>query len=326
MTTTHDIDLNPQTPKLRGQRLPELADLYLADISRRNQAKTINGYRLKLRYFMTWWEDAGPAYNYEIGADQLAEFGRWLERQPISYNTRKDALRRLAQMLKWGFRRKAIPFDLSLDVPAATGSPPAKMPIELETLSRLMAATERTEDPTRNAAIIAILAGTGARCEEAAAIRIEQITIYADGAGQIRLTVTKNDKERIVAFDAATGQHLRRWLDEQGTQAGPLFPSRTGGRGRPLTPSGLYKIVAELAQLAGVREQVRGPHDLRRMFATVWSRRMKGESYGQLLQQQLGHASWATTQLYSLQNSADVLQAMRSAAASPLAMLAEMAR
>ena len=317
----HDINLSPDAPALNARHLPDLIDLYLKDVSRRDQSKTARGYRAKLQFFLDWWKIEAAKRDYLLSVDDLRDFARHLEGLPISYHTRNDALRRLRQVLRWAFHRNMIGVDLSLDVPSATGSPPAKTPVEVETLARLLAAASNTRQPLRDVALIATLAGTGVRCEEAAAMRLEDLTIYADGSGFISLHVAKNDKPRIVAFDAATGRHLRRWIDELPTTAGPLFPSRTGQGKKSLSPSGLYKLVVDLAVSAGVRDQVRGPHDLRRMFATLWSRRLRGESYGQLLQKQLGHASWATTQTYSLQDAGDVLDAMRACAVSPVAQV-----
>ena len=317
----HDINLAPERAALNAARFPDLIDLYLSDIARRDQPETARGYRCKLQFFVTWWTIEAPARGFLLSGDDLADFGRWLEGLEISYHTRNDALRRLRQVFRWAFQRKMIPVDLSLDVPTAAGSPPAKTPLDTDALIALFGAASQTRQPVRDCALIAILAGTGARCEEAAAMRVEALTIYADGSGYVALKVTKNDKPRTVAFDAATGRYLRRWLDLLGATAGPLFPSRTGRGAKALTPSGLYKLVVDLATAAGVRDRVRGPHDLRRMFATVWSRRLRGESYGQLLQKQLGHASWATTQAYSLQDAGDILEAMRRAPVSPVALV-----
>jgi len=327
--TVHDINLAPVAPTLRANRIGDLIDLYLGEIARRRQQKTADGYRAKLSYFLDWWGAVGPAYDWLLGADALADFARHLEGlptakgEPLGYHTRNDALRRLRQVLHWAFKRGRVAVDLADDVPEPSGSPPSKTPVELAALAALLEAAAHGDNPARDAAIVAMLAGTGVRCEEAAAMLVEEVTLYADGSGFVHLTITKFDKERIVAFDGATGAYVCRWLDVSPRSSGPLFPSRTGRRTRPLSPSGIYKVVVALADAAGVRSVIRGPHDLRRMFATLWARRLRGESYGQLLQKQLGHASWATTSQYALQDYGDVLEVMRGAAVSPLAQLAQ---
>lgn len=317
-----DIDLAPTAPALNARRIADLVERFVLDVGRRRQNQTANGYRSKLNYFLDWWSIAGPQRDYLLSAADLADYARHIDNSGLSYHTRNDALRRLRQMFRWAFLHGYVSIDLSADVPAASGSAPTKLPVELETLAALLSAAAESEDSIRNSAIVAMLAGTGARCEEVAAMQVERLTMYADGSGYVDLTRTKNDKPRIVAFDSATGEYIRKWLDTLDRRRGPLFPSRTGGRQVALTPSGIYKIVVGLAETAGVREQVRGPHDLRRMFATLWTRKLRGEGNGQLLQKQLGHASWATTQQYALQDYGDVIDVVRSAQVSPLAQLA----
>ena len=77
-------------------------------------------------------------------------------------------------------------------------------------------------------------------------------------------------------------------------------------------------MVLDTADLAGVDVET---HDLRRMFATVWTRKLRGEAYGQLLQTQLGHANYATTAIYALQQVDDVLEALRQQPVSSIALL-----
>lgn len=325
----HEIDLSPRTPRLHARLLSELIDLYLRDVGRKAQTETVRGYRAKLRHVVEWWSVAGPAGGWTLGGDELAALNVHLttlvsERgEPLSYNTRNDVLRRLRQCLRWAYEKRYVTVDLSDEVPPAHGAPPLRHPVELEALAKLLAAARRGAAAGRDVALIALLAGTGIRCEECAALRVHDVTLYADGSGYAVLAkVVKLDKPRIVGIDAATGVQVRPWLDSL-SAASPLFPSRNGGGMRALSPAGVYKLVVRLAELAGVREQVQGPHDLRRMFATLWMRRLPGAGYGELLQRQLGHASFATTQRYSLQDVDQVLQVMRQEACSPMAQLAE---
>ena len=152
-------------------------------------------------------------------------------------------------------------------------------------------------------------------------MRVQQITIYSDRSGVAYIEEAENDKPRYVAFDSATGKIIDAYLvslEQAFGAGGPLFRSRKGYN-QPLTPSGIYKTIIRLAHAAGVHDQVRGAHDLRRMFATMWAKKLRGEGYGHLLQKQLGHQSFETTQAhYILQDVGDVLQAMQS---EPAALL-----
>lgn len=326
---TYTIDLSPKSPRLHARQLPELIERFLEVIAYSNQPKTAYGYRAKLRYVVDWWLETGPASGWMLGAEELATLNDYLEGvivstgEPMSYNSRADVLRRLRQCLRWAKNRGYIPIDLSDDVPAARGMTPDRKPVELEALARLLAAARAGDNPGRDVALLALLAGTGIRCEECAALLVEDVTLYADASGYAVLRRTKLDKPRTVGIDIATGAELRPWLDVLQVRQRPLFPSRNGGGQRPLSSSGVYKLVVRLAEVASVRDQVRGAHDLRRMFATLWMRRLPGKGYGELLQRQLGHANFATTQRYSLQDIDQVIQVMRAEAASPMAQLAE---
>lgn len=325
----YEIDLSPRAPRLYAKLLPDLIELYLREASRSTQEKTVYGYRAKLRHVLAWWDAAGPESGWMLGADELAALNVHLESvisergEPLSYNSRLDVLRRLRQVLRWAYLRKYVPVDLADDVPAPRGMAPVRHPVELEALAKLLAAARQGGTAGRDVALVALLAGTGVRCEEAAALRVKDVTLYADGSGYVALPVTKLDEPRTVALDGATGALLRPWLDMVGVPDAPLFPSRNGGGSRSLSPDGTYKLVVRLAEAAGVRAQIRGAHDLRRMFATLWMRKLPGAGYGELLQRQLGHKNFATTQRYSLQDAGQVLQVMREERCSPIAQLAE---
>jgi integrase len=313
----HEINLSDNLACLNGAHLDRLMEAYLADRLRRVQAKTVAGYRFKLRPFLDWWRGVGPSCNWLLSEDDLADYETYLQTMlNWAWSTRSDALRRLRQMFRWAHKRGHVAIDFSLYVPTTRGAPTAKTPVDINALAQMLEACWKMGNPLRNRTVIAILAGTGLRREECASLRVESITIMADGAGYLDPSVTKNDKPRLVAFDAATGEYIKRWLDVLGKTSGPLFPSRKGGGA--LSPDGVYKVVMDAALLAGVDAET---HDLRRMFATVWSRTLRGESYGQLLQKQLGHANYETTTLYSLQDVSDVLDVMRKTAVSPLALL-----
>lgn len=319
------IDLTPVAPALDGKNLLELIDLFVADHRHNRSPKTARGYEQKLRYFTEWWQRTHSSYDNLLTEAALTDFAVHLETivsrrgKPLSWHTRNDVLRRLSQMFTWSHRRGYIAVNFAEFVPSARGAQPLRKPLDLSVLRRLFDAASQNKHAQRNCAILAVLAGTGIRCEECSALLVENITVYADGSGYIKLDVTKNDKPRIVAFDTETGNHLRNWLDRLDNQSGPVFPSRKGKNA--LTASGIYKMIRTLAETAGVRDSIRGAHDLRRLFATVWTRTLRGEGYGQLLQKQLGHASYAMTAQYALQDVEDVLEVMRDRQVTPVSLI-----
>ncbi|MBX3014648.1 MAG: tyrosine-type recombinase/integrase [Caldilineaceae bacterium] len=311
------INLDSTVPALDAKQLVHLIELFLADHRRKNQPTTVKGYRFRLKPFINWWQSVGPDCGWILSGDDFADYVRYLDELGWGYNSRRDGVKRLRQVFRWAHQRGHVPVDFALYIPSTKGAPPVRPPLSLDDLAALLNACWRMAYPLRNRAIIAALAGTGLRREECAALRTTDLIFQADGAGYLSPPITKNDKPRVVAFDAATGAYLRQWLDVLPGD-GPLFPSRNGGASLSLSPDGLYKVVLDAAALAGVRVET---HDLRRMFATTWSRKLRGEAYGQLLQLQMGHASYNTTAIYNLQQAEDVLNALRSAPISPIAQI-----
>jgi site-specific recombinase XerD len=102
--------------------------------------------------------------------------------------------------------------------------------------------------------------------------------------------------------DSATGANRRR--DDH--PDGPLFLSR---RGRPLSPSDVRRRLERHLDRASVPEGT-SPHTLRHSFATHL---LEGGADLRSIQELLGHASLATTQVYTHVSAAHLRKAYRTA-------------
>jgi len=122
-------------------------------------------------------------------------------------------------------------------------------------------------------------------------------------SGALFVAAGKGHKQRYVRFDEYTGKYLIAWLTARGRSGGPLFRSQRGGR---LTPKALAEVVQTIARRAGLEAKIKGPHDLRRLFATNWTRTHRGEGFMQPLSLQLGHTDAKMTLLYSKQGFGDI--------------------
>jgi site-specific recombinase XerD len=318
------IRLDPERPSLDARNLDALIDLWLKDRRRRLSAKTAAGYEEKIKYFREWWQVNGVTVNWQLTEDVLLDFNAHLSArisrfgEPLGYHTRHDCLRRLRQMFIWAHGKGYISNDYSYLIPQPEGEAKLRVAAPLDCLRRLIEATAQSPYPTRDRAILAVLLGTGVRRAECASVNVEWVRIDADGSGELQVVAkrvkNRNVHQRRVAFDAATGNHIAAQLDSMVGNHGPLFPSR---RGQRLTPIGVYRVVKKLIDLAGLSDQIQGPHDLRRYFATYYSRNRRGENYGHLLSKQLGHSNYRMTTNYSLQDIDDV----REVIISPFALL-----
>jgi integrase/recombinase XerD len=149
--------------------------------------------------------------------------------------------------------------------------------------------------PPRDAALLEILYATGARVAEAAGLREEHVDF---GLGVVRV-FGKGSKERVVPMGARAAERLRAWLPRR---EGPwVFPGK-GGRG-PMRRETAWRIVVRWSRAAGLPGV--HPHTLRHSFATHL---LEGGAHLRAVQEMLGHASVATTQIYTHVDSSRLMK------------------
>lgn len=138
----------------------------------------------------------------------------------------------------------------------------------------------------RDAALLELLYATGARVSEAVGLKVAEVDF---GLGVVRL-FGKGSKERVVPLGGRAAERVRAWL---ALRSGPwVFPGR-GGRG-PMRRETAWRIVERVARGCGVPGM--HPHMLRHSFATHL---LEGGAHLRAVQEMLGHASVATTQIYT---------------------------
>jgi len=162
-------------------------------------------------------------------------------------------------------------------------------------VARLMG-SPRGDDPLalRDRALLELMYACGLRASEAIDLELSDLD-FEEGLLRTR---GKGSKERIVPIGsralAALGVYCRggRPVLQGSVPQSRLFLNR---RGAPLTRQGLYKIVQGHARRVGLEHQM-SPHTLRHTFATHL---LSGGCDLRSLQEMLGHADLATTQLYT---------------------------
>jgi integrase/recombinase XerD len=170
----------------------------------------------------------------------------------------------------------------------------------------------------RDRCLLAMLYATGMRASEAAGLKLNDVN--AD-LGVIRV-LGKGNKERIVPVAASALELVKEYLgatitapsrdaDEDATieatpgrGSQPAAPHRRPGdcqnvflsrTGKPLAREDIFRLVKKYVRRAGVRGQV-SPHTLRHCFATQL---LCGGADLRSVQEMLGHADVATTQIYT---------------------------
>jgi integrase/recombinase XerD len=146
----------------------------------------------------------------------------------------------------------------------------------------------------RDRALLELMYACGLRASEAIGIEVPDIDLEL---GVLRAR-GKGSKERVVPIGRAAVEAVRIYL-ERGRPAlvhgGIVAHLFVNFRGEPLTRQGLYKIVRRHATTAGLADRM-SPHTLRHTFATHL---LAGGCDLRSVQEMLGHADVATTQLYT---------------------------
>jgi len=180
-----------------------------------------------------------------------------------------------------------------LDLPRRrTRLPRTLSPGEVERL--IQAANGTTPRALRDRALVELLYGAGLRVSEA--VGLEKNGVDLDE--RLVRSIGKGDKERIVPLGRNAADALRRYL----SRGRPFLDSRhrpelfLNARGGPLTRAGAFLILRRLAEKAGLEPTRIHPHLLRHSFATHL---LEGGADLRSVQEMLGHADLATTELYT---------------------------
>ncbi len=167
--------------------------------------------------------------------------------------------------------------------------------LSAEEVSRLLAAPSGGEAPAlRDRALLELFYSSGLRVSELAGLTLQQL----DLEGGFLRVFGKGSKERVVPVGGRAREALASWL----TAGRPRFVKKATGsqlflnnRGTALSRVMLWMIVKKYAKRAGIVRNVK-PHLLRHSFATHL---LGGGADLRAIQEMLGHANIATTQIYT---------------------------
>ncbi len=297
---------------MEAEHLNALIDLWLASLD--VNAITYRTYKDRIRCFRRWWEQAGPAKDWRLTETMLQGFEIYLRTKssrfgkPMTYMTRYMTIRVVRQMFIWASTKGKIDKNYGLWLPFPSGDPPKRKAPKPEHLARLMLAAAESPQALRDQAIIAFLIGTGCRRAEVAGLKVEDLTILADGSGTATVTGKRTSANptgvRDVGFSASTGKWLVQYLDETGITAGSLWPLGYWGH---LGPQGVYQMVKRTIERAGLEEYIQGPHDLRRSFATILGKLHRdAPAWADLIRRQMGHKHYSQTTGYISDDAEDI--------------------
>jgi integrase/recombinase XerC len=186
-------------------------------------------------------------------------------------------------------------------------------PIQMTAAKRLADADERAGESretwilARDAAVMALLYGSGLRISEA--LGLKRRDVPRPGEGDVLIVTGKGNKTRMVPV---LQNVLALIADYVAICPYPLAaegPAFVGARGGPLSPRIVQLTMARLRGALGLAETAT-PHALRHSFATHLLAR-GGDL--RAIQELLGHASLSTTQIYTGIDTERLLEVYRTA-------------
>jgi integrase/recombinase XerD len=217
------------------------------------------------------------------------------ERAPASAATLQRKVACLRSFYRHLRRQDLIADDPTVHLRAPKQSRRLPQVLSREEVAKLLEAPHGTEPAAlRDRALLELMYACGLRASEAIGLEIGDVDLES---GILRAR-GKGSKERLVPIGSAASRALVAYVGRgRPRMVGDRLEAKlfVNHRGTGLTRQGLYKIVQRHAKTAGLESKM-SPHTLRHTFATHL---LAGGCDLRSLQEMLGHADIATTQVYT---------------------------
>jgi len=257
-------------------------------------ANTTSAYRRDLRRFFAWLGSRPVA---SLAIRDLSDYAAWLGEQKLAPNS----VARHLVSLKLFFRYLQLEGALADNPAELVGSPKLwqRVPHVLTPagVERFLAGPQPGETLwRRDRALLELLYATGCRASELSHLEVRDTHLDE----RFCICHGKGDKQRTVPLGVRAIAAVREYLEHERPKLTALAPSPPGWlllsrNGHRLRRERIWELVKRYALRAGASQDV-GPHTLRHSFATHL---LAGGADLRLVQEMLGHASIATTQLYT---------------------------
>ena len=270
------------------------------EVERSLSVHTIRAYLGDLESLLTHLETIGVV---DISQLELVHLRSWLANQQIKGGARTTLSRRAVSVrlfTKWAVKNKYLAKDVAATLATPKGHRTLPEVLEIADAKTAMdslatrAAEEETPISLRDVAMVELLYATGARVAELCGLDLSDI----DYDRQTIRVLGKGNKERTIPLGNPAMKALNAWLKD-GRNSVKNSQSENavflGARGKRIDQRTVRTVVYEaLSALEGVERM--GPHALRHSAATHL---LEGGADLRTVQEILGHASLATTQIYT---------------------------
>lgn len=260
---------------------------------------TLESYGLDLKQYLEFLERAGVSV-LEVDRSRLSQYLRHLRAKDYARSSLARKISCIRSFYKHLVKEGLVQKNPALDLEPIKRQQRLPRFLEVDEVQGLLETIDRsTTLGSRDAALLETIYGAGLRVSEAVGLDLGDVD-YSIGYVQVR---GKGGKERFVPLGAAALDRLAHYLERarpglaaKNPHAGPkhrraLFLNARGGR---LTARSVGRILHRHlgSRIAGKAT----PHTLRHSFATHL---VAGGADLRSVQEMLGHASVATTQIYT---------------------------
>lgn len=252
--------------------------------------------RRSLARFSAWCNGRGLTPQ-QITEPLLAEYRRMLHEEGLAHSSCRIAMVHLRRFFRYLKSRNVVEQDPSTLVKGGHVRQAIPETLCAEVVTQMLEATDAEDIPygARDRAILEMLYGSGLRVSELVRLRADQISWEERF---LRIT-GKGGKTRYVPLGGMAAKALQNYvqkarfvLAKEGHRVPELFLSNRGER---LTRERIRQIIRKRAAAAGLSERVY-PHIMRHSFATHL---LENGADLRVIQDMLGHADLATTQIYT---------------------------
>jgi integrase/recombinase XerC len=257
-------------------------------VERRLSANTGENYRRDLASLAQWMDAEGIARWRDLHGEQLRSYVAAEHRRGLGGSSLQRRLSACRSFFQWLLKHGQLAGNPAQGLRGPKA--PRKLPqvLDADEMTRLVEVPTDGALGKRDRAMLELFYSSGLRLSELCGLRWDALDL-ADGV--VRVT-GKGGKTRIVPVGRHARDALEQWRSESTpTAQSPVFPGRNG----PIGPRAVQLRLRQLAQSQGIWKRVY-PHLLRHSFASHLL-----ESSGDLrgVQELLGHADIATTQIYT---------------------------
>ena len=282
----------------RGEhlRLASLMTAYLDHLAteRRQSPHTCSGYRRDLERLMSWLGEQTPAITGwdELQIEDVRRHVAFLNRSGQSGRSIARTLSAIRGFYDYLLRERRVRANPALDVRAPKSGRRLPVAADADQLGYLLGVAPDDPLEARDLAMFELLYSSGLRLSELTGLDLGRLDLVS---GEVRV-LGKGSRERLLPVGRKARAALQHWLSLRGALAATAEPAVfVSQRGQRISTRSVQARLERWGLKQGADQRLH-PHMLRHSFASHLL-----ESSGDLraVQEMLGHADIATTQIYT---------------------------